>query len=190
MMINVYDVPIAAFVNVTPVDPVPLETLHVNVPGVPTTVYLHPAVVESVHLTKRFVPLAVTVNAVGGTTNCPNAVGIILVIPVHLPHQRIEYDPAYPANAVKMGGERAVPENPTVTGLASFPPSGSYKLFHIPGLFTVYVAVALFVDADCEHVADSVTSKGGNVQKSLTETDGRLLIPLNVAVIVKGEYPV
>ena len=172
--------------NVIPVDPVPLATLHVNVPGVPETVYLHPAVVESVHLTKRFVPLAVTVNEVGGTTNCPNVAGIILVIPVTLPHQRREYDPAYPANAVEMGGGRAVPENPTVTGFASSP-GGPYTLFHIPGLFTVYVAVALFVDADCEHVADSVTSKLANVRKSLTATDARLLIPLNVAVTVKGE---
>jgi len=113
-------------VNVTPVDPVPLETLHVNVPEVPETVYLHPAVVESAHLTNRFVPLAVTANEVGGTTNCPNVVGIIFVTPVIPPHQRREYDPAYPADAVKMGGGRAVPENPTVTGLATFAPCGSY----------------------------------------------------------------
>jgi len=85
-MINVYAVPIVAFVNVTPVYPVPTETLHVNVPGVPETVYLHPAVVESVHLTKRFVPLAVTVNAVGGTTKVTGKVaGTAFIIKLPFP---------------------------------------------------------------------------------------------------------
>jgi hypothetical protein len=84
---NVYAVSSVAPVNVIPVDPDPAATFDVNVPGVPTTVYLHPAVVESVHLTNRFVPLAVTVNEVGGTTNCPNVVGTIFVTPVALLHQ-------------------------------------------------------------------------------------------------------
>jgi hypothetical protein len=69
-MINVYAIPSVAPVNVTPaVDPVPAATFDVNVPGVPTTVYLHPAVVESAHLTNTVVALAVAVMFVGGTTN-------------------------------------------------------------------------------------------------------------------------
>jgi hypothetical protein len=57
-------------------------------------------------------------------------------------------------------------------------------------LFIVYVAIALFDVPDCEHVADSVTSKDGNVRKFSIAVEGKLSIPLNVAVIVKGEYPV
>jgi hypothetical protein len=84
---NVYAVSSVAPVNVIPVDPVPAATFDVNVPGLPTTVYLHPAVVESAHLTRSVVASAVAVMFVGGTTNCPNVVGIIFVTPVPLPHQ-------------------------------------------------------------------------------------------------------
>jgi hypothetical protein len=85
VIVNVYAVPMAAFRNVIPVDPPPAATFDVNVPGVPTTVYLHPAVVESFHLTNKVVPFAVTAIFVGGTTNNPKVVGTVFVIPVAIP---------------------------------------------------------------------------------------------------------
>jgi hypothetical protein len=85
VIVNVYTVPTAAFRNVTPVDPAPAATFDVNVPGVPTTVYLHPGVVESFHLTNKVVPFAVTVMFVGGTTNCPKVVGTVFIMPVPIP---------------------------------------------------------------------------------------------------------
>jgi hypothetical protein len=77
---KVYAVPIDAPVNVTPVVPFPSATFDLNVPGVPEIVYLHPAVVESVHLTNKLFAFAVTTMFVGGTTNCAKDDGTTDVI--------------------------------------------------------------------------------------------------------------